>query len=82
MTEPTLDHFTSDDRRTLTELNVKFDMLSKMIETKLGDTGSVEAKFAKLDGRVQEIEKFRWWILGAAAVAGFMSHFLGKGLGL
>lgn len=82
MPEPTVDHFTSADRKTLTELNVKFDLLSKTIDSKLGDTGSVEAKFAKMDGRLTAIENFRWWILGAAAIAGFMAHLLGKGFGL
>lgn len=86
MIEPHDDHFTSEDRKALTEIAVHMTYVRQAVETMKGANTQVDTKVEliheKLDSRIRVLENWRWWIMGAAlaggGAAGLLSRFLGS----
>ena len=79
------DHFTPEDRKLLTRLETQFDNLKDQIsrlENTITDAGKVSKEdFKEMEGRVRELENFRWWLLGGAALAAFAGEFMARLIG-
>ena len=74
------DHFTPEDRKLLTRLETQFDNLKDQIsrlENTITDAGKVSKEdFKEMEGRVRELENFRWWLGGATVLIGVAVHFI------
>lgn len=72
--------FTTEDRTLLVRVSTLMERLQLDFDNFRGeyhDASSPTAKeFGELRGKVESLQQFRWWVMGAAAGAGALAGFI------
>lgn len=72
--------FTNEDRRVLTKVDTELRYLKEDIDQLGRDFRSLssptKADFSKLEGKVEALENFRWYLMGIAIGAATLIHFI------
>lgn len=78
--------FGNDDRKALYEQGARLEMLMSSfndLRKELREAGAPSAEeFGRLEGKVESLQNFRWYLMGAAAVVGLLAHILLSKIGI